>query len=1206
MLLLRLVRLARRIRARQSIGLFGVATLLSLAVIGNAVCFYTFERAADPSIRWGDAFWYSAISITTIGYGDFSASTLGARLGTVLFVVVVGLTSFSLFFSIVLDAVTGAVLNAQKGLGRAMVKDHILIVHFPSAQRVTQLIDEIRCDPEHGKCEIVIVSDAILELPFVMRDVIFVRGSSHDVETYTRARAKDCRMAVVLSPDYANPDSDAIVAAAVRVIDRVKSEIHIVAECLDERHRPLFDAVHCDAIVLGMTIAGNLLIQEVHDPGIAQLVETISSNRRGTTLFSVVVRDADVPYLELAQALLGRSINLMAVNRGLETKTLLDGIRSQVGDRLIYSARERLEWRELCQGLKSRELEAVGAPKQLRPFGGVDDEGRGSEHAGLDRGARLGEQRVLDRLLVGGGDEGGAVEALLVADPRDLPGVRDVAILAPVRAKQRVDQAPALGALVGSGRERDAQRQDRAHREPARERVGRARGRGLAREVAGRVHALGLALLKQRHVGGPDLLEHRPEQHRMPARVVAEQGLGAGAAEVGEGARVVEVDVDLRAQLIPRLAKLGRRDRSLAAAELADPRLDHLQAIDAPVELRPRVRVDDAGWDPEHPGLDRLVGARAQLLLDRRLAEPGQDRVGVEALGVEDRAQAHLGREIDPLDPVGAEHRVGQLHVGRPDHEQRPQGLDRADRVTLGHAQRHPGARGLAVHVGEVVPGLRRRQGLRQVLRRRAGSKHAAEQHRPRVEARPRPLGEHLDARRRDVGVGAREVEVKPQRGRRHRREHSFPRLPRPTSMIFFTPRATTRRPVYAGHAGVRLGLSRWMHGQGRGPIWPVWALGRPELAFYPGFDMNWDPRCRWCLVRAVEDFGVPRTPTRRAKKHAQAQASRTRSPMDSAVNSDDTPDQDALYRHTKRSQWGVAVFLWERDGKRAFRFADGETRVFKKGFYKLMVPAPAPEDGSAEELRAKVRASMSGKKEEIIPTVGDQLILLLQDYPQGFEGDAWRDKHRGSGRRLKRHRDPAVKQAREVLAADRIAGLHEHGDYAGVLGALTEVLTETDLVPSAHIAKLKKTKPTQEFSATILEIVKDPAEATVRQLQAGLVGAQGPATSWQILTAPLALLAPHKHMCVRPSVFAVQGRIVMPRFTAPKRASEASYQRFMEVAQLVEDELRALGHPPTDLLDLHDFVWMTLRPAAREELNRIHLQNKDKASEASSSAPTV
>lgn len=311
---------------------------------------------------------------------------------------------------------------------------------------------------------------------------------------------------------------------------------------------------------------------------------------------------------------------------------------------------------------------------------------------------------------------------------------------------------------------------------------------------------------------------------------------------------------------------------------------------------------------------------------------------------------------------------------------------------------------------------------------------------------------------------------------------------------------------------------------------------------------------------------------------------------MDAAVNLDEPPDEDALYRHSKRDKWGVAVFLWERDGKRAFRFTDGEVRVFKKGFYKLMVPAPTPDDGSADELRAKVRASASGKK-EILPTVGDQLVLLLKDYPKGFAGDAWREKHRGSGRRLKRHRDPAIKQARELLAADRINEMHEHGDYVGVLQALVDVVAGTDLVPSAHVSKLRETKPTQDFSATIRAMANAPADVTLRQMQAALVGAHGPATSWQVLTAPLALLAPHKHLCMRPSVFAVQGKIVLPRFNPPKRASETAYQRYLDVAQHVENELTELGHPPGDLLDLHDFVWMTLRPAAREELDRIHQQ---------------
>ena len=318
-----------------------------IAVLGNTICFHTFERSVSPAITWGDSLWYSVVSIATIGYGDFTPTTTGARLGTVVFVVLLGLASFSLFFGMVLDAMAVFISNAKKGLGRAMVDDHILLVHFPSEHRVRQIIDEIRSDPVHGRAEIVLVTDAIDELPFADERVVFVRGSSHDVDTYRRARAEQGRMAIVLSPDYGNSASDAIVAAAVSVIDRVCPDIHIVAECLQEKHRPLFDSCNCDAVVLGMTIAGNLLVQEVHDPGIAQLVEVVTSNRRGTTLFCVDVGDPGIAYTELAKALLDHAINVMAVNRGTESITVLAGAESQAGDRLIYSAKQRHEWAAL-------------------------------------------------------------------------------------------------------------------------------------------------------------------------------------------------------------------------------------------------------------------------------------------------------------------------------------------------------------------------------------------------------------------------------------------------------------------------------------------------------------------------------------------------------------------------------------------------------------------------------------------------------------------------------------------------------------------------------------------------------------------------------------------------------------------------------------------------------------------------------------------
>jgi len=348
MVLVQLVRLARRLRTRRGIGFGVVAVLMLVAMVGNAVTYYLFDRQVDPGITWGDAAWYSIISITTIGYGDFSAVSPGARIGTVVFIVIFGLTSFSAFFGMLIDWATVVMSRAQKGLGKAMAKEHVLIVNFPAKGRVLQLIDELRSDPEHGNAEICIISDQIEELPFAIDDVVFVRGSPHDKDTYDRARVTEAKLAIVLSMDYSDPNSDAVVAAAVSVIDAIKPEIHIVAECLDDKHRPLFAAVRCDAIVSGLQIAGNLLVQEVHDPGVCQAIAVRTSNRLGSTLFSTEVTSASKSkYAAIAKSLMDHDYNVIAVNRGEESHTDFASISPKKGDHVIYVAAERRPWPDL-------------------------------------------------------------------------------------------------------------------------------------------------------------------------------------------------------------------------------------------------------------------------------------------------------------------------------------------------------------------------------------------------------------------------------------------------------------------------------------------------------------------------------------------------------------------------------------------------------------------------------------------------------------------------------------------------------------------------------------------------------------------------------------------------------------------------------------------------------------------------------------------
>ena len=100
--LILLARVCRRLRTDRKIGVTILVTLLLISLFGNAICFYVLE-GRRAGLSFGDAMWYSVVSVTTIGYGDFSATSTGARIGTVVFIMVLGLATFTMFLGMMID-----------------------------------------------------------------------------------------------------------------------------------------------------------------------------------------------------------------------------------------------------------------------------------------------------------------------------------------------------------------------------------------------------------------------------------------------------------------------------------------------------------------------------------------------------------------------------------------------------------------------------------------------------------------------------------------------------------------------------------------------------------------------------------------------------------------------------------------------------------------------------------------------------------------------------------------------------------------------------------------------------------------------------------------------------------------------------------------------------------------------------------------------
>ena len=346
----RLTRLARVLRRKRVVGLGVLLAFAGMSIVGNSVTFFVFEGLDDRDVTIFDSLWYSIVSITTIGYGDFSAQSLGARLGTIFFIVIAGLTTFTAAAGILVDSIMEFQYRERTGMGSVHARDHLLIINFPSEARVREIVQEFRQDSHHRNDDIVILTDQTESLPVGFPDLFFVRGSPLEEESYRRAKIEHAKQAIVLSTRYDDPNTDSVVASIASIIEHLNPKTRVVAECLSEKHTVLFAGAKNVSLVHTLHLSNNLLVQEAQDPGVSLLTRAVTSNRIDGTLASTRVEDSSAGsliYLEAAKKLLDKEINLIGVIRDGSVHFNFGNLTLTENDSIVYISSDRLTWESL-------------------------------------------------------------------------------------------------------------------------------------------------------------------------------------------------------------------------------------------------------------------------------------------------------------------------------------------------------------------------------------------------------------------------------------------------------------------------------------------------------------------------------------------------------------------------------------------------------------------------------------------------------------------------------------------------------------------------------------------------------------------------------------------------------------------------------------------------------------------------------------------
>ena len=276
--LLRFVRLISSQLRREN--LHRVAFVLLTLILVATVAFWHFEE----KLGFFDAFWWSVVTVTTVGYGDISPTTPAGRF------VGIALMMLGIGFLGVLTATIASIfvenkLMENRGMKTVTVKGHFVVCGWNF--RGADIVEELRADQKTKEVPIVVIAD-VNEKPLEDdSNLRFIRGKVQP-KVLEKANLKEAQTVILLSDD----NLDTHVRDAKTILDTltIKSlypDVYVCVELIESKNVEHCQMAKADEIIVVGELSTNLLVQAALDHGITQMITELVSNRYGNELYKI-------------------------------------------------------------------------------------------------------------------------------------------------------------------------------------------------------------------------------------------------------------------------------------------------------------------------------------------------------------------------------------------------------------------------------------------------------------------------------------------------------------------------------------------------------------------------------------------------------------------------------------------------------------------------------------------------------------------------------------------------------------------------------------------------------------------------------------------------------------------------------------------------------------------------------------------------------
>jgi len=281
-----------------------ISLILTIYIISSI--FFCFYMIIIEKLTLIDSIYYLITTSTTVGYGDISPTTNIGKILSIIYMII-SISTLGLLIGFFGEKMIEFSEKNKKGLIKMKKEVKLLIIGYPSEDKVKELVLELRKDENFENEKIVCISNDLDEKPlwFNSHNTTFIKGIGSNIETLQKAGIYHTKNVLILANNPNDIISDDISSSTATVIKQIMPNLRIIIERV-RQETILFEALHCDVIT--RITSPEILAQEILDPGAIELQETIFSNETEGTQFNYIYNGKDINWIDIAIELLNEEV----------------------------------------------------------------------------------------------------------------------------------------------------------------------------------------------------------------------------------------------------------------------------------------------------------------------------------------------------------------------------------------------------------------------------------------------------------------------------------------------------------------------------------------------------------------------------------------------------------------------------------------------------------------------------------------------------------------------------------------------------------------------------------------------------------------------------------------------------------------------------------------------------------------------------------